>query len=77
MYFKKIKLMLKRVEIVSSCINCQCVKLTVSCERCIHYYTVELLGIGKENAYRLSKVLHDSTMYPGPLSSLSSKCNSY
>ena len=64
--FKKM-LTWKRVDIVSCCVNCQCViyvilclKSSVSGECCIHYYTVVSQAIGKQNAYRLSKVLHES-----------------
>ena len=32
-------------------------------ECCIRYYTVVSLAIGKENAYRLSKVLHESVAW--------------
>ena len=64
--FRKIMLIWKRVDIVSCCVNCQwviyvilCIKSSVSGECCIRYYTVVPLAIGKENAYRLSKVLHE------------------
>ena len=57
----------KRVDIVSCCVNCQCViyvilciKSSISDECWICYYTVVSLAIGKEDAYRLSKVLHES-----------------
>ena len=60
----------KKVDIVSCCLNCQCViyvilciKSSVSGECCIHYYTVVSLAIGKENAYCLSKVLHVSVAW--------------
>ena len=68
--FKKMMLIWKRVDIVSCCVNCQCViyvilciKSSVSGECCIHYYTVVSLAIGKENAYRLLKVLHESVAW--------------
>ena len=57
------------MDIVSCCVNCQCViyvilciKSSVSGECCISYCIVVSLAmsIGKENAYRLSKVLHES-----------------
>ena len=57
---KKMMVIWKRVDIVSCCVNCQCViyvilciKSSVSGECCIRYYTVVSLAIGKENAYPL------------------------
>ena len=68
--FKKMMLIWKRVAIVSCCLNCQCViyvtlwiKSFVSGECCIRFYTVVSLDIGKENAYRWSKVLHESVAW--------------
>ena len=50
---------MKRVDIVSFCVNCQCViyvilciKSSVSGECCLRYYTVISLAIGKENTYQ-------------------------
>ena len=67
MYFKKIKLMSKRVGIVNCCVNGQhviyvtiCVELSVSDECCIRYCVVVVLAINKKNEYRLSEVLHES-----------------
>ena len=67
---KKMMLIWRRVVIVSCCVNCQgvinvilSIKSSVSGERCIRYYTVVSLAIGKINAYRLSKVLHESVAW--------------
>ena len=67
---KKMMLIWRRVDIVSCCVNCQgvinvilSIKSSVSGERCIRYYTVVSLAIGKINAYRLSKVLHESVAW--------------
>ena len=68
--FKKVMLIWKRLDIVSCCVNCQCViyiilciKSSVSEECCIRYCAVVSLAIGKENAYRLSKALHESVAW--------------
>ena len=68
--FKKMMLIWKRVDIVSCCVNCQCVTYVILCIKssvsgkcCIRYYTVVSLATGKENAYRLSKVLHESVAW--------------
>ena len=69
--FQKMTLIWKRVDIVSCCVNCQCViyvilctKSSVSGECCKRYYTAVIsLAIGKENAYCLSKVLHESVAW--------------
>ena len=64
------RLILKLMDIVISCVNCQCViyvilciKSSVSGECCICYYTVVSLAIGKVNAYRLWKALHESVAW--------------
>ena len=60
--FKKIMLIWKREEIVSFCVNCQCVIYVILCIKSVSgecYYTVISWAIGKENAYLLSKVLHE------------------
>ena len=68
--FKKMMSIWKRVDIVNFCVDCQCViyvilciKSSVSGECCIRYYSVVSSAISKENAYRLSKVLHESVAW--------------
>ena len=68
--FKKMMLIWKSVDIVSCCANGQCIiyvilsiRSSVSGECCMRYYNVVSLAVGKENAYRLSKVLYESVAW--------------